>query len=151
MNPLRGRFDPQVYFYGGFYYDAAGVMLAAGKVLGLVSLSRDPAYYFTHPEETARMYALIRSLGGIALLLTAGLILWKFREELGPGSALAAALLVLTPLAVPLSHQHICSLSNCIKVFNSHWDFNLCYNFYTLTFFTNKLAEVFNVLSGLNE
>lgn len=105
MNPLRGRFDPQVYFYGGFYYDAAGVMLAAGKVLGLVSLSRDPAYYFTHPEETARMYALIRSLGGIALLLTAGLILWKFREELGPGSALAAALLVLTPLAVPLSHQ----------------------------------------------
>ena len=107
INPLKGRFSPGVYnFYGGLYYYTCGAFLAAGKVLGLVSLNPDVAYYFTHPDETRRMYALCRLVGALSALLCAVLLAaWMGRKYGFWTGWLAALFFVCMPLLIPQSHR----------------------------------------------
>jgi hypothetical protein len=74
MNPKKLDFDPKFYIYGGLYYYTVGAALATGKILGLISLSRDTYYYFFNPEETANIYAIVRGLNVLFALLSAFVI-----------------------------------------------------------------------------
>src|SRR3989344_733346 len=92
LNPKKLDFTPAPpAYYGVLYYYTAAAFLAAGKVLGWVSLSPGVEYYFTHPDETQRVYMLIRAVGGVCIILAVtalALIMGRFYgDEFGLVSA----------------------------------------------------------------
>ncbi|MBI3012231.1 MAG: hypothetical protein HYY63_01245 [Elusimicrobia bacterium] len=106
LNPKNLDFNPNVYAAsGGFYYYTGGALLMLGKICGLFSLTPGVRYYFTHPEETARMYLLLRSIGGISCLLTLALLCFWTQKFLPKTVAVVIAAVFLSiPGAVYLSH-----------------------------------------------
>lgn len=107
LNPLKLQFNPGMFSgFGGFYYYSCGPLLLAAKFMGWLSLKRDIQFYFFHPEETGKMYALVRSVGGLSLLLTTGLLfLWIARSYRWSIALLTVLFLILTPLFVPYTHM----------------------------------------------
>lgn len=106
LNPFKLQFNPGLNtFYGGFYYYSCGAFLYLGKILGWISLNPDVEYYFYHPEEIQKMYVLVRSLGGIAVLLTGFLIFYWMNKLYSFRTALFAILFfIFIPLFVPYTH-----------------------------------------------
>lgn len=80
INPRKFDFDPDTYIYGGFYYFVVGSFLLAGKILGVVDITPDVSYYFIHPEETTKIFAIVRSIGSVSVLLSVILLFFILRK-----------------------------------------------------------------------
>lgn len=106
LNPKKLDFNPNIYAaYGGFYYYTGGFFLLLGKFFKVISLTPDISYYFSHPEETQKMYQLMRSIGGFSFLATLLVIFFWIKSVFDLKTASFSTLtLALTPGIVPLSH-----------------------------------------------
>ncbi|OGR99956.1 MAG: hypothetical protein A3G85_03305 [Elusimicrobia bacterium RIFCSPLOWO2_12_FULL_39_28] len=106
LNPLKLQFNPGVNsFYGGFYYYSCGGTLIFAKFIGYISLKSNIDFYFLHPEETRRMYILIRSIGVISTLLTGCLLFfWIGNLNDYKNGLLSFLFFIFTPGLVPYSH-----------------------------------------------
>ena len=128
LNPKRLDFVPgPLGYYGGFYYYTAAACLVLGKAAGWVTLNPGAEYYFAHPEETRRMYVLVRAVNAVSILSTLLAVFFIARRFGGWGTAAFSVLFFATfPLLVPFSHlskAHIyggfwlaCSLWFCGKI-----------------------------------
>ncbi len=107
LNPFKLKFNPGLNtFYGGFYYYVCGAALFAGKALGQVELVPDLQYYFYHPEQTRRLYIIVRGVGVLAALLCAALMVFWLGRLYGWTFAWLAALFFLwIPLLIPYTHM----------------------------------------------
>jgi len=107
LNPLQLRLNPGLNsFYGGFYYYTSGAFLLGTKLVGLAQFPSDLKFYFSHPQETQKMYLAVRLLSALSVFLTLCLLLFctsKFIEI--KVSTLASLFFVLIPLLVPYSHM----------------------------------------------
>lgn len=106
LNPKKLDFVPgPLRHYGGFYYYTAGGFLMFGKLMGWLTLNPNVEYYFYHPEETSRMYQLIRAVGGVSVLATILLLFFMMNRFYNLKIAVLTILFfVVTPLMVPISH-----------------------------------------------
>lgn len=106
MNPMKLDFVPgPMAYYGALYYYAGAAFLAAGKVLGWLTLFPGVEYYFSHPDEVQRIYRLLRSVGGVSVVLTVAILALLAGRFYGERFGLfSAAFLATFPLAVPVSH-----------------------------------------------
>lgn len=123
LNPFKLKFNPGLNtFYGGFYYYVCGGALFAAKALGQVELVPDLQYYFYHPDQTRRMYAIVRMVGVLSVLFSAGLIVLWMRRLYGLGFALLAALFFLwIPLLIPYSHMAKAHALGMFLLFAGAW------------------------------
>ncbi|OGR84518.1 MAG: hypothetical protein A2901_02815 [Elusimicrobia bacterium RIFCSPLOWO2_01_FULL_54_10] len=106
MNPKKFDFVPgPKMYYGALFYYPAAAFIALGKITGLLSLTPGVEYYFTHPDEIRNMYMLVRSMGGVSVVLAVLLIGFLAVRFYGEGfGLLSAAFLATFPLSVSLTH-----------------------------------------------
>jgi len=70
LNPKKLDFDPKHdYNYGNFYLYSLGAFLLTAKIANYVPIHRDIFYYFTHPEDNAKIYLTARILSAISVIL----------------------------------------------------------------------------------
>lgn len=106
MNPKKLDLDPKNYIYGGFYYYTVASSLVAAKLAGIISLTKDTGYYFLHPEETTRIYTIVRGIGALFSVLSVVLlyiVVAKFFNGVAT-PALACLFLAISPLVSIHSH-----------------------------------------------
>ena len=80
MNPVKFDFNPNDFTYGGIYFYLVASSFVVGKILGVVSLTKDIQYYFFHPEEVANMYIIMRCISAISVILTI-VFLYRFAKK----------------------------------------------------------------------
>jgi len=107
LNPMKLDFDPKhEYVYGNFYLYSLGATLLTAKAINLVPIYRDISYYFTHPDDNAKLYLTARVLSAISVILIV-LIIWSicslFRNKFV--AIMSVILCVLNPFILNYGHQ----------------------------------------------
>jgi Dolichyl-phosphate-mannose-protein mannosyltransferase len=107
IDARHGRFDPKLYQYGGLWMYGVGAMLEAAKLLGVITVRPDVAYYLDHPEAFGRFYVVARlyaAMGG--LVLVAGVYgLMRQRGSTRVWASVAAAAVTLMPVVINAAHE----------------------------------------------
>jgi len=70
LNPLKGRWYPYTFGYGGAYIYPLAVYLGVLHVLHVIHLVPQATYYYAHPEEIAKVFLASRGWAVIGLLLS---------------------------------------------------------------------------------
>ena len=108
MRPSQGRFDPQLYQYGGLWiYPVAGLIKAASEA-GLVNLTTDLAWYLDHPEAFGRLYVVARLYCVAWALVGVWAVLAITRKLTGgclASAAVAALCVIVMPVVVNMAHE----------------------------------------------
>ncbi len=107
MDPGQMDFNPHIYFNGTFLLFVLAGFYKALSLLGMITVSSSPAFYYQHPEELGKIFLSGRMLmvffgtASVAILYQAG------KEAFGKRAGLIAALLLaITPLHV-VSSKHM--------------------------------------------
>lgn len=81
LDPLKNRWYPHAFTYGGAYLYPLGAYFALAHALHVIKLVASPAFYYVNPQEIARIYTAARvlSVGG---LLAASLAVFCIGESL---------------------------------------------------------------------
>lgn len=101
IKPKAGKFDPDLYQYGGGYIYFVGAVFGAAHLAKLATITTDINYYLTNPEELARFYLVSRFLTlvfAVAALLAIGRLGRALADE--PGRCFAIAVAALSPVFI---------------------------------------------------
>ncbi len=90
MNPRKFQFGLRDPIYGGFYHYGCGLMLGMGSVLGLCTVSSDVGFYLTRPQETHRLYVILRSISAICAIAALSLLYVFLSRSFGIFAGLVA-------------------------------------------------------------
>ena len=114
MNLKKLNFNPHYFTYGGFYIYSEGLYLAILKLMGVINLKRDIAFYILHPEEMGKIYIALRFVNSLLALGSFLLIFLIGTRIQGQWHGILSSLLfIFTPGIVIWNHfarPHIFSL-----------------------------------------
>ncbi|MCO6438125.1 MAG: glycosyltransferase family 39 protein [Phycisphaerae bacterium] len=122
MRPGNLDFDPRLYQYGGLFLYPVGAMIKLGDVSGLIDVRSDVVFYLDHPDEfgkfyvAARLYAAAWGLLGVFVVFGIGRRLAGSRAGI-----IAAALFVLLPVVVCMSHEGKPHLPGAVLMLSAVW------------------------------
>ena len=94
LDPFKFDFNPNDFTYGGLWYYSIACGFVVGKLLGMISLTKDIEYYFFHPQEVANMYLIIRILSLLGLIGSVILLFFVLKKIFSTKVALLSVLLL---------------------------------------------------------
>ena len=104
LNPLKNRWFPHSFLYGGAYLFPLAALLGVLHVAGLIHLVPAATFYYLHPDAVARIYVVIRLWALVGFLSAISAVFFLGRaiggEEVGQWSAWFFS---LTPIGVAFS------------------------------------------------
>jgi hypothetical protein len=107
MQPRQGQLDPKLYQYGGLWVYGVGGLLGAAKLLGMIELRGDLAFYLDRPEAFSRFYVVARAYSAAWGVVGAAAVWWLTRR-LGRSilpAALATIGYALLPVVINMAHE----------------------------------------------
>ena len=107
MQPRHGQIDPRLYQYGGLWVYGVGGLLGAAKLLGMIELRGDLAFYLDRPEAFARFYVVARVYSAAWGVAGAAAVWWLTRRlsrSILP-AALATIGFALLPVVINMAHE----------------------------------------------
>ena len=106
INPAKLQFNPHFFQYGGVFVYSCGLSIKAAQWLGIVRVTPDITYYFTHPRDIAGLFAAPKAMSGILETLAIPLIFMLARMLFGaPAGITAAVLLAAIPSVSVEAHS----------------------------------------------
>ncbi len=111
MSPGRLDFDPKNYIYPSLHTYLVGAALGLCRLVGLVHLERNLAYYFDHPDQMGRMYVVGRALSLLAAVGALALT-WVAGERMGRGVGVLGVV-VLAAMPALCIHAHNLTRDTC--------------------------------------
>jgi hypothetical protein len=104
LNPLKGRWYPYTFQYGGAYIYPLAAYLGTLHALRFITLQPQAAFYYEHPEKIADIYGAVRIWSVLGLMFSAVWLFYIGRIWGGPPLGLwASCFYVLTPAAMAAS------------------------------------------------
>ncbi len=70
LNPLKGKWYPHAFYYGGGYIYPLAFFLGLGKVIGFVTLVPQVSFYYEHANEMGKIFLMLRSWSVVGLLFS---------------------------------------------------------------------------------
>jgi hypothetical protein len=120
--PWRGQWDPQNYTYGTFYLAGAGAALAVAKMSGALPGDLSVGNVLRSPDLAATFYRWVRGLSALFNGISAVLLYLLLRRDLPWWWAMwAAAIFLLSPLVVTLSHLAKPHALGCTLILGGLW------------------------------
>jgi hypothetical protein len=87
LNPLKGRWYPETFQYGGAYVYSLAAYLGALHVFHLIRLTPDSTFYYAHPDKMGDIFTAIRIWSLIALICSLVPLYQLGKRLIGPTAA----------------------------------------------------------------
>jgi hypothetical protein len=101
LNPLKGKWYPHSFQYGGAYIYPLAVFVGLCHSLHLIRLVPEATFYYAHPEKIAAVYTAVRVWSLLGLTLSVLALFMLCRRYWGTSTAFWAALFyALSPAAI---------------------------------------------------
>ncbi len=105
VKPKKLQFNPRLYHYGGVFIYSTGAWLGISHVLGLSRITPDLVFYLRNPAEMARIIVAGRTLGALAMTLSAVLVFLIGRRLYSTRAGFLASLFfALSPAVIAQAH-----------------------------------------------